>query len=172
MILNSSKLKGLFVHGWWIKLTQFRILKFNEWSSLQTIVSKETPWKFSDLEFLYISPSFIEDCPYSPPSFSTDQLEMIDKYQAMIDRGEQVPPPMKIPPLPLAPDTWNPENPFDWDSLYIQTYLTCLKNSISWFNWLILHVKITGWNVRNYWHFCDFRVRCVRGEMKKRSFSP
>ena len=67
-----------------------------------------TPFEFSDLEFLYISPRFLEECPHSPKRYSEDQLEMIEKYQQMLANGEEVPPKTEVAGLPLAPITWSP----------------------------------------------------------------
>ena len=65
------------------------------------------PFDFSDLEFIYISPTFLEECPHAP-TVSIDQTAMIEKYKKMLEEGKQVPEKLPLMALPLAPDDWVP----------------------------------------------------------------
>ena len=41
-----------------------------------------------------------------------DQIAMVDKYRAMLERGEEIPEKPVMAALPLSPESWDPNNPF------------------------------------------------------------
>ena len=65
------------------------------------------PHTFADLDFLYVSNDFIQECP-CPPTLSEKQKKKIEEQTQKLLNGEPVPPLGPKIVVPLAPSDWSP----------------------------------------------------------------